>query len=264
MSLKDIQEMSLEILSYIDNFCTNNNIRYSLGYGSLIGAIRHQGFIPWDDDLDIIMPRPDYEKFYKLFNALGNKQYKLFAPEINNNNYIISRVCEMKRTRVYKFYAWANEPTGVWVDIFPIDAYPGNELSDQIIECNWQLYYKSLGKAFNSHMTIKQLAVSAITRFTYRKIDIENIRNRYNHLISQLSYENSTYVCNYGSPYKNKDVHNRHYFDSYKRVPFNSLEVTVISDYDKYLRNIYGDYMTPPPVEKQTRGHVKHKYYWRD
>ena len=93
LTLEEIQSESLQILSVIDSFCTENNISYSLGYGALIGAVRHQGFIPWDDDIDILMTRPNYQRFIKLFSvdeSIKKCGLKLFAPELGNCFFLIS------------------------------------------------------------------------------------------------------------------------------------------------------------------------------
>ena len=121
MSLKDIQGVSLDILNEIHEFCQGNSIRYTLYYGTLLGAIRHNGFIPWDDDVDIAMPRPDYDRFINSY--VSKKGYKLFSREINENENVyipFSRVCEMEKTMVISpIIPWCSSLTGVWIDIFP-------------------------------------------------------------------------------------------------------------------------------------------------
>ena len=96
MTLREVQLFGLEILKDVHHFCTLNGIRYSLAYGTLLGAIRHKGFIPWDDDIDIVMPRPDYEKFCKTFKS--DAGYDIFSP-VEGDCYLgYARVCDLKRT----------------------------------------------------------------------------------------------------------------------------------------------------------------------
>ena len=96
MNLGDIQRVSIEILQEIDNFCQKNSIRYSLGYGGLIGAIRHKGCIPWDDDIDIIMPRPDYRRLLNEFNGYF-PELEVYAPELDWNYYApYANVCDTR------------------------------------------------------------------------------------------------------------------------------------------------------------------------
>jgi len=261
MSVSDIQGVSIYILEIIDKFCTSNNIDYSLGYGSLIGAIRHKGCIPWDDDIDIIMTRPEYEKFYRLFNESEiskNTYVKLFAPELGNCYFPIARVCDMKRTRVYRFYQWSEEIVGVWIDIFVIDGIGGvglrNLMPNAMKAC---VAHVSLSSKFDFYQNIK----NAIKRVMWCRYNRKDIINQYLSGINQVDFYSSQKVCNVCSPYKN-DIHQRFIFDKYQRVPFQEITVSIISEYDIYLRQIYGDYMKLPPKEKQVRGHSANTYWW--
>ena len=119
LGLKDIQRVSLDILKDVHAFCISNGINYSLAYGTMLGAVRHKGFIPWDDDIDIIMPRPDYERFKKSFkSSKGN----VLVTE--DESYIaFSRVCDTQRTMTGKsLWPWSKKELGLWIDIFPLDA----------------------------------------------------------------------------------------------------------------------------------------------
>ena len=146
MRLKDIQSVSLEVLKDVHDFCITNDIRYSLAYGTLIGAVRHQGFIPWDDDIDIFMPRPDYEKFCKIYPS---EKYKLISSYDQDSYLAFSRVCEMDKTLVKEFVPWCKCDTGVWIDVFPLDGAEENkeEWDARYREATkmWQLVYLNRG-----------------------------------------------------------------------------------------------------------------------
>ena len=267
MTLKEIQKMSLRILKDVDEFCQRYQINYSLGYGALIGAIRHKGFIPWDDDIDIIMTRKEYSRFISCFSndkTIESKGLKLFAPELGNNYFFIARICDMNSTLVNKYYMWTDENVGIWIDLFVIDSY---------IEEKYKLYYEQNAKCIHS--------CCASVPFSFNYSILRNIKNLrwkvmcmgYNRLteihkyllqIKQLPSFGTTFkVCNYASPYHYKDIHKKNIFERYIRVPFEDLEVSVIADYDKYLKTIYGDYMELPPLSKRKRGHTDNKYYWK-
>ena len=145
MTLRELQLFSLEILKDVHHFCVDNNIRYSIYGGTLLGAVRHKGFIPWDDDIDIIMPRDDYDKFcdsyisesYVLVNRTKDSSYQL----------AYSRVCDIKKTQYKAIEPCSRNSTGVWIDVFPADGCPENEndIAD-FYEKNKALYLQYFGK----------------------------------------------------------------------------------------------------------------------
>lgn len=122
MTLRELQLFALEILKDVHQFCTQNNIKYSLYAGTLLGAIRHQGFIPWDDDIDIVMPREDYNKFCQTYRS---ERFNLFNRD-NDSSFQLAyaRVCDIKRTLYKAVEPCSKKPTGVWIDVFPADGCP--------------------------------------------------------------------------------------------------------------------------------------------
>jgi LPS biosynthesis protein len=266
MSLKDIQDFSLDILQKVDIYCINNRIDYSLGYGALIGAIRHHNIIPWDDDIDIIMTRPNYNRFVESFNKstfASENSMRLIAPELGNGYFSIARVCDMSHTIVKKYYKWTDESTGLWIDIFPIDSLPddgGATLRSQNDKC-WFLCGSSapISMDYSLKRNLKTLGKKLLYCLGDRGKEIRI----YNSMIAKLPpYGSTDLVCNFGSPYGIKDTHRRIIFEKFNRVVFGNIETMVISEYDTYLRTIYGDYMQLPPVSKRVRGHTDNKYYW--
>lgn len=122
LTLKELQQLSLEILKDVADFCEKNGIRYSLGYGTLLGAVRHKGFIPWDDDVDLMMLREDYEKFRTIYKS---DKYTFFDSRNTPDCYIaFGRVCDTERTLAASSIPWVRKDVGVWIDIFPIDRVP--------------------------------------------------------------------------------------------------------------------------------------------
>lgn len=267
LTLEEIQSESLQILSVIDSFCTENNISYSLGYGALIGAVRHQGFIPWDDDIDILMTRPNYQRFIKLFSvdeSIKKCGLKLFAPELGNCFFLISRICDTKRTEVKTYFQWSDEVTGLWIDLFPIDAFSENEVG-QIRLQNERCFNICGAKVpFSTDFNLRRNLIIFYKRIKYRNYDRDAEIKRYLNLIEKLpEFDKSQKVTNFGSPYEHTDIHRKQIFESYQRTQFSGKEVTIICSYDEYLRNIYGDYMILPPQSKRVRGHSDNKYFWK-
>ena len=119
MTLRELQLFSLEIMKEVHQFCVKNHIVYSLLDGSLIGAIRHQGFIPWDDDIDIILRRPDFERFWKTFKS---DRYKLKYREKDSDCMVpFARVYDDKKTTIRTQAPWCKDEVGVWIDVIPAD-----------------------------------------------------------------------------------------------------------------------------------------------
>ena len=124
LSLKEIKEIEFELLKKFDSFCKENNVRYFLSNGTLLGAVKYKGFIPWDDDIDVLVPREDYDSLIELFHDDG--RYKLFAFERNAEyRYPFAKFCDM-RTRKAEGNIDNGVALGVDIDIFPLDAWNGD------------------------------------------------------------------------------------------------------------------------------------------
>lgn len=240
MSLTDIQSVSIEILKVIDEFCQIHNINYSLGYGTLIGAVRHKGCIPWDDDIDIIMTRSNYDKFINLFNDY--KGYKLYAPELGNCYHAIARICEMKSTRVWKYYKWCNDQTGVWIDLFPYDFIPkdGGKRIRQFADICYAACLAHAGLSWK--FTVKQNLVNAMNFLFRGHLNRKDCVQKYLEAVKTQEQVTENYR-NYASPYNMKDIHKSTLFNSYMQTSFCSYKFYIIKAYDvsyKYLWKLYG------------------------
>ncbi|WP_051004336.1 LicD family protein [Treponema primitia] len=160
MTLRDIQLIELAILKQVLAIIKSNNLTYFLLGGTLLGAVRHQGFIPWDDDIDIGMPRPDYEKFIEVVNKLlpGNLQLKHFKLDEKYKKYPIR--IEDIRYQVQRNDAIQKSIYNVWIDIFPLDGMPGNPLGRSIHKL--RLLFRRLllqYSKFNDQVNIKKKGI---------------------------------------------------------------------------------------------------------
>ncbi len=267
MSLSEIQRESISILSRIDDFFMKHGIEYSLGYGSLIGAIRHKGCIPWDDDIDIIITRPNYQKLIALHSILFDETgLSLYSPELGNCYVKICRITDNSKTVVDKYYQWTDEQTGLWIDVFVIDGVPSIDTYNKFRAKSIDSYMacKSRLRLFRRERLIDNLkrVVHSIQDckwwFVNRKALIEEYLKEF-----IIDYDSCSKVGCYDSPYGEKDIFSKDVFSSYLRIPFQNISVSVIANYDTYLRSLYGDYLTPPPIEKQKRSHTSNHYYFK-
>lgn len=254
LSREELIKVNVDILRDIHNFCMQNGIEYSLFYGTLIGAIRHQGFIPWDDDVDIVMPRAAYNKFVNLYKS---ERYKLYCCELDiNYDLPIGRLADETTLKVEKTSTGKN--TGIAVDIFPLD---GKVLTRRNLFFELGLFWLRNAFRFKGTTLVKQdrkwyknIIVGLIKVFLL-PYSIQTICKTLNRYIQKFDFENSVYVGSYLSPYKKKDCVKRSAFDAYVDVKFEGHTFKAMSGYDEYLRSIYGDYMKLPPLNHRGTSH---------
>ena len=275
MTLRELQLFSLNILKDVHEFCKSHKIQYSLAYGTLIGAIRHKGFIPWDDDVDIIMPRPDYEKFCKLYKS---SYYKLASP---HESYIcFARVYDDQKTTSVQSVPWlkSKKRSGVWIDIFPIDSISDNEddFKKQYNEANRLLLLQ--GKVRSTKKTIKDTfvlrsfnqAIIKLMRAWLGKVimithPIDNVNKSYQEVIRKYTWGTTDHWAQLSCADNGyKDYGHVSWLSSYALFPFEDTSFYVLKDYQEWLSNKYGDYMALPP-ESEREQHTLDitKFYWK-
>ena len=253
--LKKIHKCEQEILDEIVRICENNNLRYVLIGGTLLGAARHKGFIPWDDDLDIAMPRKDYKKFIKICTnkeELGNK-FIIDCLKTNSNYYLPFIKIRNKNT-IYEQIAQKNYKgeKGIWVDIFPLD----NAKSE-----NSEWKKEKIINRFKGALCIKNLENVNYKKSNIKKIAMYIIKilpNKFFYfLMDEIMFfnknENSKYFVNFGSNYGvKKQIHLKAKYFPATELEFEGKLYKVPNDYKYVLKKIYGDnYMELPPKEKR-------------
>jgi len=271
MTLEDVHKVLYDILVDIHEFCVKNDIKYSLSGGSLLGAIRHNGFIPWDDDIDIQFSRPEYERFIHTYKS--KRGYQLFSRELQGCEDVeiaFARVCEMEKTIVDPGLGpWKKEPTGLWVDILPMDGAPEDEdkARKKISKMYffWRLTVMSRAKlkiSFSSVPTIK-LKLRLIAKKILSQLIPEDIVPHYIKMCKEYDFEKSTYLANY-STMQNKFREWQPKFPMEKFVlhQFEQGEFYIMEDYNTSLSHLYGNYMELPPVEKRV-AHEINSFYWK-
>lgn len=270
LNLNELQTIGLKILIDFHNFCSNSDLKYSLAYGTLIGAIRHKGFIPWDDDIDVIMPRPDYERFCKTYKS---NKYKISSYECDSDCRVtFCRVYDDNLTIVKSFIPWNKKEHGAWIDVFPVDAAEDDydEFSKRVAHI-----YKSFKKLqrhrrgilhFSSSLNTKSLFHLLIKKIIYMNGALVTIYMK--KVIKEATKYKFGSTHHWGliafNSYGNRDYHKNELFADIIDVDFEHFKFKALVGYDEYLRNIYGDYMQLPPEEdrkpKQTYLHV----YWKE
>lgn len=258
-SIEEIRAIQLDMMDSIHQFCEERGIRYSLGGGTLLGAIRHKGYIPWDDDIDIMLPRPDYDRFYEEYPGY-------------NKNYIVQDYRNEKES-CYPFIKVIDNRTilkellivnGVYIDVFPLDGYPDEEyllpFYKKYKRLRKHLYYTTRGKRFKS--------LSLFRKFTYLiqkpfMPDHDTAVRECEECVRTYDFETSKYAGCLIGVYGDRERMDASVFKSYTTVEFEGHKYKAISDYDAYLTRHYGNYMELPPKEEQVSRH-SFEVWWKE
>lgn len=272
LTLEELQRFSLDILKDVAGFCEKNSIRYSLGYGTLLGAVRHKGFIPWDDDIDIMMPREDYERFRTIYSS---DQYSFIDSRNTPGCYIaFGRVCDTGKTIAISRIPWIKKDVGVWIDIFPVDRVPDDPETFRRVYDSLLLLMKlnhGIRKAHaapSSRLPLRDRFRVRIARKLHPRLvkrDPADIVGDMNTLISLISPAESRHWSQLCCP----DVGTDEFFredeiSEYVKLPFEDGEFFVWKGYEKILRDSYGDFMTLPPKDKRKPLQNYISFFWKD
>ena len=259
------------VLQFIDRLCSEQGLTYFLMYGSLIGAIRDKGIIPWDDDIDVMMPRPDYDSLVR-YCAEHEKEitpFKLFENSlVSQYPHPIARMSDMR----YKI-EFDNEKDygiGLFVDIYPLDGVGSDMVAAQKLVHKSKriasLCFLTSRKGYGVDNTVSRLKM-AIKLPAYLWANLLGNRHyirKQNRLCRKNAYEASEYVACVAQPWtercgQNKNIYKKEWFSTI-RVPFENSEFPVPAEYDRILKMGYGDYMTPSPEDQRGTHHTYDTY----
>ena len=259
LSEKEYKDRLFNMLVKFDEFCNKHNLEYSLCGGTLLGAIRHKGFIPWDDDIDVVMPRPDYERFKVLVNKYPLGDNLVFDTTFEG---YVQKIVD-KSTYLKTRYSSVDKH--LWMDVFPIDSLPDNKADAE--------------RRLVTGMIIKKITARADTQLGEGKTKLRAVAKipvilplqiigtkRFAKFLGDFSkkykYKNSYYVGAVSSSCGKGELLVRHEFDKKINVEFNGKKFKAMSCYDTYLKNMYGDYMKLPENYERL-GHQLKKCYKR-
>ena len=248
---EEIKRIQLEMLDEIDAFCRQHNIRYSLAFGTLLGAIRHKGYIPWDDDVDIIMPLPDMLRFKQEFRS--DKLMYCDIDTVAHYEYHFSRIA-YKPT--YSKKGLITKSYGISIDLYPVVGMTSEESDIQKFLQDLQpLYHKRMKSIELKNKLIKLLPIKTIWGFD------STIKHFYDSVILRYPYESSTAFLHAGSV-RRVNIFEYDVFESVTNVSFEGHTYMSVGDWDKYLRHCFDDYMQLPP-EDQRHPYHGFVYYWK-
>ena len=261
--LKEIQSLALKLLMQVDEFCKEFQINYFLAYGTLIGAVRHKGFIPWDDDIDIWMKREDYKRMIDIFPKWG-KERGLFinaAQTVQKKyNRAHAQIC-LDNTKLIAHDRRNDYEEGYFLDIFPLDGTPNNAVLRWIRLTHLQIL-KNIATlaAYNCDTKINSMfktRLIAIIARLFKNVDTQKVMLNYEAVASQTNCSTSEYlqILTPGGRRGRNALLRREYFDSVKKMSFETITASVPAGYDQILRVIYGDYMKLPPIDARKPHH---------
>lgn len=270
--IKDIQKIELELLKKISAFMDCHHIRYFLAGGSMLGAVRHNGFIPWDDDIDLLVPREDYNKLRTLIqNEVIQIPHVEFALPGNDNSFWPFIKMFDTRTKIVGMAKYTQKDLNekIWIDIFPLDHFPDTAREHKrVLFKNWLLRYILTYRTHIKGVSKKEhyfLFWMAKATCYYLLGGYKNIIRRIDRDAEKMNerYIDSNHLGDGTWPENEKDYFEENMVTPLMLHDFEDARFYIPVNYDGYLTSFYGDYMTPPPEDKRMR-HSFEAYYITD
>lgn len=253
---KEMWLVLLDILYEIDKICKANDIQYTMFFGSLLGAVRHQGFIPWDDDIDIAMTRENYERFLELGDSFSTP-YFLQTPYTDKGYfYTMAKVRNSNTAAVVDCFKYENFNQGICVDIFPIDSY-----NDICLDEKYNLIYYFI-RDLSAYMRRNNPELDKDQRERVTNYSGRNPFDTYN-IIHTLSRADEKMSCKYMGvlsswiygPKPTKQTYPKELWEEFVDCNFHGLNVPIPKRFDDVLKVTYGDYMKLPPIDLRGQWH---------
>lgn len=257
--LEALHKKYLEIMKYFDKICTENNLSYFMCGGTMIGAVRHNGFVPWDDDVDMFMPRKDYEKLMEIWpNVANTEKYFLARTDFKHNyHHAAMSIRDTETTFVNKHSVDEDIVHAMGIEIMPIDGAPRGKIARF-----FQLYNAFIFALFNTQRLPdnKGKLVRYTTALVYGVFRGKKLRykiwKRAEKRMSKYDWDDCDEVTELIGSIKGMLLrHPKDDFENTIRFQFEDFSVPVMKGYDRYLTHIFGNYMEYPPVEQRVAKH---------
>lgn len=261
IGIDEMRERLIDMAAYLDKLCDENGLTLFMSGGTLLGAVRHKGFIPWDDDIDVYLSRPDYDKLIEIFRNQGNDgKYRLLCHELDNNYiYGFAKFIDNDTLLIEKG-GDAGVEMGLFVDIFPIDGL-GNDVKtakrhmkklNKYIMLNLALLVKPWRKEVSF---AKNFAIACL-RVIAKMYGADKLHQKMSQIVHSLPYEESKYVGEFIDEIGDKRIMLKsEMYEDYEVMDFENIKLKAPKNWDKWLTQFYGDYMQLPPEEKRVLTH---------
>lgn len=257
---ENVRKIQLEILLEFDRVCKENNIHYNIYFGTLLGAVRHQGFIPWDDDIDVVMTRENYNKFIKLHIDDVNKDYFVQNYDTDTNFFRpFTRIRKNNTRYVQRHYRNLDIHHGIFIDIFPFD-YVSNRKEKEIFRYYYLHLLRRLNVIKNFGIRKNSSVIKKGAKYIIDKFFPQKWLNEY--ITKVMTYKNNTGYLNHltdstipiEDKYKNHLIKVDDFLNS-MMYEFEGHEFPIPKNFEEVLTNTYGDYMKLPPQEERVPHH---------
>lgn len=255
---EELKKIQLEILDNVTQFCEKRGLRYYLAYGTLLGAVRHKGYIPWDDDIDIHIPRPDYERFLAEYNQ-SSPLYRVVSHK-NDKRYRVAFAKVHHPGTIVQEFHFKPDIFGVYIDIFPLDGVASPKQAKSCGELRRYMHVKN--SIFLKSMPFARKLRLAITKLILWPIPLSVLLKRIESLATRHQFDSSENVCSLMSRAALREILPRTVFEKHIMQPFEGKEYRIPHDYDRYLKVNYGNYMQLPPEEKRI-SHHNSQAFWK-
>ena len=261
-NLRKLQLVELEMLKEVVRICNKYKLTYYLSAGTFLGAVRHKGFIPWDDDVDIRMPRPDYQKLLKLLGRELKKPYTFehYKYDRKSHRYFL-RVTD-PRVKVRRTHSEKGELSNAWMDIFPLDGMPDNKIHNKLRQI--RLLYRRMWlqiSVFDEIITLdkkrvwyENLIIKIVMKLRLQRfVSYEKNWRKLDRAMRSYPVDKGKYYVNFMGFYKFKDMIPKSVYGKGAMYQFEDSKFNGPEDYDTFLTKLYGDYMKLPPEDQRDK-----------